>query len=114
MSRSHSHGGVVCLHPTKKACDLARHIELGQCSEMIVKKKGQEPYPCDKWAIDRIGERGYCGQHFNSALLTTLEAERAARGRAEVQRNIDRSLAWHATHPSVWDALPDGWEPTVS
>ena len=33
--RSHSHGGVVCEHPTKKACVAARRLAMGKCVAQI-------------------------------------------------------------------------------
>jgi hypothetical protein len=99
MARTHSHGGVVCEHSTKKACDLARKIALGQCSEMI-EAKG-EPYPCAHWAVEKVGERGYCGQHIASVIRAEDERQRKTRLRAELDGRIDDYMAWRKAHPSV-------------
>lgn len=104
MHRSHSHGGVVCGHATLKACNLARQIELGQCSEMI-EKRG-EPYPCPHWAVEQVAGRGYCGMHVGSVIRAEDERQRKAKIRAGMDSDIGRYLAWRQEHPSVWDRMP--------
>ena len=102
--RSHSHGGAICEFATKKVCDLARKVALGPCSEMI-EAKG-EPYPCAHWAVERVGERGYCGQHIASVIRAEDDRVRAAKKRAELDGRIDTYMGWRAEHPSVWDKRP--------
>jgi len=99
----HAHSGVTCGHPTKKACDLARKVALGQCSEMI-EAKG-EPHPCPHWAIEKVAERGYCGQHVGSVIRAEDDRTRQAARRAEMDARIDAYIGWRAKHPSVWDRM---------
>jgi len=107
---AHAHLGVPCAHPTKKACELARRAELGQCSEMI-EAKG-EPYPCTHWAIDRIAGRGYCGQHIAAVARAEDETIRRNKVREEMNAHIDRYIAWREIHPSLHDRMPLDWMPS--
>ena len=107
---AHKHLGVPCPHPTKKACELARHAELGSCQQMIDSKN--EPYPCTNWAVDRIDGRGYCGQHIASVARAADEQVRQTKVRAEMNAHIDRYIAWRELHPSVWDKMPKDWMPS--
>jgi len=93
---------VVCEYPTKKACDLARKVALGQCSEMIGKS---EPHPCPNWAIEKVGERGYCGQHVASVVRAEDDRQRKIKVRAEMDNRISAYMAWRVDHPSVWDRM---------
>ncbi len=103
MTRTHSHGGVVCEHVSKKACDLARKVAMGQCDEMI-EAKG-EPYPCKNWAIEKVGERGYCGQHIASVIRAEDDRQRQNKRRTEMDARIDDYMAWRQRNPSVWDRM---------
>jgi len=103
MNRAHSHSGVTCEHATKKACALARKALLGQCSEMIEAKAG--PYPCTHWAVEKVGERGYCGQHIASVIRAEDDRQRNEKRRAELDGRIDTYIDWRTTHPSVWDRM---------
>jgi len=101
---SHLHGGVVCEHPTRKACDLARKVAMGQCSEMIEAKN--EPYPCKNWAVDKVADRGYCGQHIAAVIRAEYERIRRETAQAEITARIDLYLAWRKKNPSIHDRMP--------
>jgi hypothetical protein len=105
MARTHMHGGVPCYqgYPSKKACDTASRLSLGQCSEMIEAKSG--PYPCKNWAVEKVTGRGYCGQHIASVIRAEDDKQRKAKRRAEMDARIDEYTAWRSTHPSVWDKM---------
>lgn len=99
----HYHGGEACPHLTKKACDQARKEALGKCVAMT---GDREPEPCRNWAVDRYDGRGFCGQHYASAVNRGIRAAREAAKRAELDARIDAFIAWTKDHPSVWDAMP--------
>ena len=101
---SHSHAGVICDHPTKKACAAARRVAMGQCTEMIDSKS--DPYPCTNWAVDKVAGRGYCGQHIAKIVRLENDRQRQVAAKADLERRIDLFLAWQADHPSVWDRMP--------
>lgn len=98
--RSHSHGDLVCEHPTKALCSAARREAMGKCAAMTDDK---EPTPCSHWATSMVGERGYCGTHAGSILNATIERERAARKKTLLDERIDTYMTWRDEHPSVWD-----------
>jgi hypothetical protein len=100
---AHQHAGAPCPHPTKKACDLARKVEMGQCTAMVDGRN--EPHPCTHWAIEKIDERGYCGQHLNSVVLAKYESDRKTRIVTEMNDRIDAYMTWRNEHPSVWDRM---------
>lgn len=100
-------GHAVCEHSSKAACEKARRVALGQCSAML-----DESRQCDHWGTDRVEERAYCGQHLRSVVMAADNARRTATARDAMNERIDRALAWHATHPSVWDPLPADWSPS--
>jgi len=103
MPKTHTHNGVICGYPTKKACDLARKVALGQCSEMI-EAKG-EPHPCPHWAVEKVADKGYCGQHLGSVIRAEFERDRTERLREELNARIAEYIDWRAEHPSVWDRM---------
>ncbi len=70
----------------------------------MIEAKG-EPYPCTHWAIDKVDDRGYCGQHIASVIRAEFEKGLKTRSRAEVNERIDRYLAWREKHPSVHDRM---------
>ena len=107
MARAHSHGGVACSFPTRKACDLARKAALGQCSEMVQAKGKGDPYPCPHWAVEKVGYRGYCGQHINSVILAADEMQRRIKAGEALEKRISAYLTWRIDHPSVWDRMEE-------
>jgi hypothetical protein len=86
--------------PTKAAIEQARREELGKCVAMTQDK---EPKPCTHWASSRVGELAYCGTHAGTVLNQEIEAQRAAKKRAELDQRIGDYIAWRDAHPSVWD-----------
>lgn len=107
MARTHSHGGVVCEHPTIKACTAARRLAMGQCSAM--KESKSDPEPCTNWAVDTVEDRGYCGQHVASMLSRAIEARRKQERVDRIGRSIAHFMAWNGVFPSIWDKFPDDW-----
>ncbi|HET7070137.1 MAG TPA: hypothetical protein VFI40_04890 [Nocardioides sp.] len=98
----HLHGGRPCIHPSKKACDDARHAALGRCVELTEKMTS-----CRNWAVDRVNDRPMCGQHLASVVLAEDKAQRERGRRDRINRSIDAYLAraprrqavtltWHA------------------
>lgn len=74
--------------PTKKQLLDELHLRLGKCRALIEDKK--EPRPCTNWAIN---ERGWCGQHYASAVERELREERKAAAKAELLARIDEYIA---------------------
>lgn len=99
-------GHLVCEHNSKAACDKARRIAIGQCSTMVAEDK-----PCPHWGIDKVNDRPYCGLHVRAIFLAADAARRQDEYRKLLTARIDRSLLWHRLHPSVWDRMPEGWNP---
>ena len=99
-SRRGHKGDPNCEFTSKAACEKARRIAIGQCVSMI-----DEGHQCGHWGIDRVDDRAYCGQHLNSVYLAADNARREAARKEAMSRRIDEALAWHASHPSVWDRL---------
>ena len=89
-----------CPYSTKKVCEQARREAMGKCAAMT--DSGEE---CLNWAIDRVDERGYCGQHLSSVSLRKDREMRAARKKEELDMRIATYLDWQVEHPSVWDRM---------
>jgi len=94
---------------SKAAALRALHEELGRCVALTEKET-----ECRNWAIDRVNDRGYCGQHVASILLREDSARREATRKAEVDHRIETFMAWSALHPSTWDRMPAGWQPEAA
>lgn len=94
-------GHPICEYTSKAACEKARRIAIGQCISML-----DEDRQCPNWGTDTVDGKGYCGQHIGTVYRAADEAARRALEKARVNALIDRSLAWHAEHPSVWDQMP--------
>jgi hypothetical protein len=107
MARRGHKGHPDCEFTSKAACDKAIRVAIGQCSSMISEEK-----QCPNWGVDRVEDRAYCGQHIRTVYLAADNARRDAIRRDAMNSRIDRSLAWHREHPSVWDLMPA--EPAIS
>lgn len=94
-------GHPVCEFTSKAACEKARRIAIGQCSAML-----EETRQCPNWGVDRVDDRAYCGQHIGTVYRVADEARRTAEKREAMNARIDRALAFHRDHPSVWDRMP--------
>lgn len=93
------------------ACDKAAQEARGRCSALT--KEAEE---CSNWSIDEHDGRGYCGQHYASAVQRELDRERKEVKRVELDDRITAYLAWRETHPGVWERMADGegLEPSIT
>lgn len=105
--RSHSHGGVVCEHGTKKACLAARRLAMGKCTAQIEDRN--EPRSCDNWATDTLAEKGYCGQHYASAANKAIARRNRQIAIDRTSKEIHHYMAWSGQFPSIWDRFPADW-----
>lgn len=83
---------------TWAACEQAQKEARGRCTAMTEKET-----ECSNWAIEEYEGKGYCGQHYESAVNRALERERAARRRAELDERITAYMEYRKEHPSIWD-----------
>lgn len=103
----HLHSGVECEHLTKKACEAARKEAMGRCSELLQSDKSGST-TCSNWAVERVNDRGVCGQHYGSMLDRQTKAEREAARRARIESAIqgylDREPERQAATIAWWEA----------
>lgn len=98
-------GHPDCVYTTKSACDKAFRERLGKCVEPT-KADRNEPTACRNWATSEVEGRPICSMHAGTIMEAARKAVAAASRAERLNVRIDAALAWHATHPSVWDAPP--------
>jgi len=87
----------LCPHKTKAACEQAQRAELGRCSAMT-----QSETECSNWAVDRVNDRPYCGQHIASIAAAADKERRQAIRKARMDQAADEFIEFTKLHPSVW------------
>lgn len=87
-------------------CEKAEKEARGRCVAMT--EAGNE---CSNWAIDEYEDRGYCGQHYESAVNRALKRRKEEVRQAALRVGIEEHQAFTREHPSVWCSRPAGWRP---
>jgi hypothetical protein len=96
-------GHPGCPHNSKAACETARKIAVGQCSELVGDK---DPHPCTRWGVDLIDGRPFCGQHITAKAIEAASLAARQAKQAAINARIEQYIAWREMHPSVWDEMP--------
>lgn len=106
--KPHKQAHDPCPHgaTTWGACEKAEKEARGRCT--AVTEAGDD---CKNWAADLFEERGYCGNHYASAVNRALKQRKMEAHQAALRVGIEEHQAFTREHPSVWCVRPAGWRP---
>lgn len=102
---AHAVAHPKCPFNSWTACEKARREALGKCESMTANQV--TPTQCRQWASSIVDGHPICNMHAESLLLRQHAARVKAEKDAGLLANIEAYMAFTATHPSVWDKMPE-------